>query len=237
MSEKPVIFISATSDLRSARDLVGKVLYSMGYEPVWQEIAATDGGELLDVLRKRLTPCAMVVQLVGKRYGAEPPQATADFGRVSYTQFEALEAERLGKKVIYHFLDDNFPVASSDPEAGPGRAPAALSTTANRGKQAATRPHRRCQSTRAIDLARARSAGGVAAQSERRQRNLMWSSIAALGGIAIISIATFAMLHRQQATDATVNIKLDKEAAEVQAMHKELAAYQAAVAVAVAPSR
>ncbi|HEX3656097.1 MAG TPA: DUF4062 domain-containing protein, partial [Pirellulales bacterium] len=114
MANKPVIFISATSDLRSARDLVGKVLYSMGFEPVWQEIAATDGGELLDVLRKRIEPAALVIQLVGQRYGAEPPQPTADFGRVSYTQFEALEAERLGKKVIYHFLDDHFPV---DPAA------------------------------------------------------------------------------------------------------------------------
>ena len=31
MVSKPPIFISATSDLRSARDLVGKVLHSMGY--------------------------------------------------------------------------------------------------------------------------------------------------------------------------------------------------------------
>ncbi len=236
MSEKPVIFISATSDLRSARDLVGKVLYSMGYEPVWQEIAATDGGELLDVLRKRLTPCAMVVQLVGKRYGAEPPQATADFGRVSYTQFEALEAERLGKKVIYHFLDDNFPVASSDPEA-PDQA--ARQQRYRQRLIAENRlRHDRIADANQLELSIWRVRDELAAlrrQSERRQRNLMWSSIAALGGIAIISIATFAMLHRQQATDATVNIKLDKEAAEVQAMHKELAAYQAAVAVAVAP--
>jgi hypothetical protein len=52
--------------------LVGKVLFSMGYEPVWQDIANTDGGELLDVLRRRIAPAAVVVQLVGRRYGAEP---------------------------------------------------------------------------------------------------------------------------------------------------------------------
>jgi hypothetical protein len=72
MADKPVIFISATTDLRSARDLVGKVLFSMGFEPVWQDIAAVDGGELLDVLRRRIAPAAVVVQLVGRRYGAEP---------------------------------------------------------------------------------------------------------------------------------------------------------------------
>src|SRR6202034_3301717 len=104
------------SDLRSARDLVGKVLFSMGYEPVWQDIEPTDGGELLEVLRRRIAPCAMTVQLVGNRYGAEPPHPTAEFGRVSYTQFEALEAERLGKKVIYHFLDETFPADPAGPE-------------------------------------------------------------------------------------------------------------------------
>lgn len=56
MTSRPVIFISATSDIRSARDLVGKVLYSMGYEPVWQDIEPTDGGELLEVLRRRIAP-------------------------------------------------------------------------------------------------------------------------------------------------------------------------------------
>ncbi|MDB5333311.1 MAG: hypothetical protein JWP03_4462 [Phycisphaerales bacterium] len=58
----------------------------------------------------------MVLQLVGRRYGAEPPRPTPDFGRVSYTQFEALEAERMGKKVIYHFLDESFPVDPASPE-------------------------------------------------------------------------------------------------------------------------
>src|SRR5947209_20349900 len=108
MVTKPVIFISATSDLRSARDLVGKVLYSMGYEPRWQDIAPTDGGELLAVLKRWIDPSALVIQLVGSRYGAEPPRPTAEFGRVSYTQFEARYAESAGKKVVYHFIEPGF---------------------------------------------------------------------------------------------------------------------------------
>ncbi len=125
MANRPVIFISATSDLRSARDLVGKVLYSMGYEPVWQDIEPTDGGELLEVLRRRIAPCATMVQLIGQRYGAEPPQPTAEFGRVSYTQFEALEAERVGKKVIYLLLDESYP---TEPAAAGSPEEAALQT-------------------------------------------------------------------------------------------------------------
>jgi hypothetical protein len=71
MVARPVILISATSDLHSARDLVGKVLYSMGYEPRWQDIAPTDGGELVAVLKRWIDPAGLVFQLVGNRYGAE----------------------------------------------------------------------------------------------------------------------------------------------------------------------
>jgi len=69
----PSIFISATSsDLHSARDVVAKILISMSYTPVWQDIAATDAGNLSEVLLSWIKPCAAVIQLVGFRYGAEP---------------------------------------------------------------------------------------------------------------------------------------------------------------------
>src|SRR4051812_10013326 len=116
---KPAVFISSTGDLRSARDLVGKVLHSMGYEPVWQDIEPTDGGDLLDVLRRWMDPCQLMIQLVGRRYGAEPPAGhqPPEFGRVSFTQYEALYFERtLGRKVIYLLLDPSFPTDPASPE-------------------------------------------------------------------------------------------------------------------------
>ncbi len=116
MIRKSVIFVSATSDLRSARELVGKVLYSMGFEPRWQDLEATDGGDLINVLRDRIRASDFMIQLVGKRYGAEPPRPTAEFGRVSYTQFEALAAEAAGKKVIYHFIEPSFLTDAAPPE-------------------------------------------------------------------------------------------------------------------------
>src|SRR5690349_18232150 len=116
---RPVIFISATNDLRSARKFAGSILCAMGYEPVWQEIEPVEGGELLQVLRDRLAPCGLVLQLVGDRYGAEPPTPT-EFGRLSYTQYEAVYAESiLGLKVIYCFLDPGYatdPTESEPPE-------------------------------------------------------------------------------------------------------------------------
>ena len=47
MSTRPVIFVSAVSkELRSARDLVAKTLVAPGHEPKWQDIAATDAGQM-----------------------------------------------------------------------------------------------------------------------------------------------------------------------------------------------
>src|SRR4051794_35632389 len=119
MLQKPAVFISSTGDLRSARDLVAKVLRSMGYEPVWQDVEPTDGGDLLGVLRRWMGPCRLMIQLVGRRYGAEPPAGAAPpaFGRVSFTQYEALYFEQaLGRKVVYLLLDPAFPTDPAPPE-------------------------------------------------------------------------------------------------------------------------
>jgi len=117
MGTRPPIFISSTSDLRPARALVGKVLYSMGYDPVWQDIEPTEGGELLEKLRQRVRRTQRMIQLVGDRYGAEPPAPSPEFGRVSYTQFEARFAEKLGHEVIYLFVDPQLAPATNHPTA------------------------------------------------------------------------------------------------------------------------
>ena len=88
----------------------------MGFNPVWQDIAATDSGMLVDILEQRIGSCDAVIQLVGERFGAEPPGPIRDFGRVSYTQFEALYAEKIGKKVIYIVLPPEFPTDPCEPE-------------------------------------------------------------------------------------------------------------------------
>ena len=68
------------------------------------------------MLRRRIDSCKGVVQLVGKCYGAEPPRIDQQFGRVSYTQYEALYALSKGKKVWYLFLDEGFPTDSPEAE-------------------------------------------------------------------------------------------------------------------------
>jgi tetratricopeptide (TPR) repeat protein len=117
VSPRPPIFISAVSrELRSARQLVANTLTFLGYEPVWQDIFGTEGGDLREVLRQRIDQCKGVVQLVGQCYGAEPPTMEEKNGRVSYTQYEALYARERGKKVWYLFIDETFPIDSHDPE-------------------------------------------------------------------------------------------------------------------------
>ena len=109
MSPRPVIFISAVSkELRSARQLVANTLTFLGYEAEWQDIFGTEQGDLRAMLRRRIDASKGVVQLIGECYGAEPPAPDEKFGRVSYTQYEALYAISRGKKVWYLFLDQGF---------------------------------------------------------------------------------------------------------------------------------
>jgi hypothetical protein len=243
MADRPVIFISATSDLRSARDLVGKVLHSMGYEPIWQDIAPTDGGELLDVLRRRIAPASLMVQLVGRRYGTEPPRPTAEFGRVSYTQFEALEAERIGKSVIYHFLDDNFPIDAVDPEPAEQTA---LQAAYRQGIIDANRlRHDRIANPGDLELSIRRISDELAAlrkQADRRHRKLVQLGIAALLGVAAVGLLAFIKFGRQEQHAARqeehaakVETKLDEQSSELKQQASEMAALRAAVAAAVSP--
>jgi len=99
MSLRPRIFVSAvTTEFGQARQLVANILQRLGYEPVFQEIFGTEAGDLRQVLREQIDSCEGLVQLVGRAYGAEPPTVEAEFGRVSYTQFEFLYAKSRGKK-------------------------------------------------------------------------------------------------------------------------------------------
>lgn len=117
MSPRPPIFVSAVSrELHSARQLVANTLTFLGYEPVWQDVFGTEGGDLRQVLRQKIDECRGVVQLVGQCYGAEPPTPDEQFGRVSYTQYEALYARQRGKKVWFLFMDETFPIDANEPE-------------------------------------------------------------------------------------------------------------------------
>ena len=123
MSLRPVIFISAVSkELKTARQLVANALTFLGYEPEWQDVFGTEEGDLRSMLRRRIDGSRGVVQLVGKCYGVDLPQPDEQFGRVSYTQYEALYAKGHGKKVWYLFLDETFPVDLHEPESEERRA-------------------------------------------------------------------------------------------------------------------
>ena len=101
MSPRPTIFISSVSkELRSARQLVANTLTFLGYEPIWQDIFGTEGGDLRQMLRQQIDQSKGVVQLIGQCYGAEPPVPDEEFGRVSYTQYEALYARKRGKSRV-----------------------------------------------------------------------------------------------------------------------------------------
>jgi tetratricopeptide (TPR) repeat protein len=104
---KPRIFISTvSSELGSIRQLTANVLTRLGYEPVWQDIFGTEPGDLKQMLRAKIDECVGLIQIVGRGYGAEPPQPDPEFGRVSYTQYELLYAQARGKKTWVLFAED-----------------------------------------------------------------------------------------------------------------------------------
>lgn len=96
--------------------MVANTLQILGYEPVWQDIFGADEGDLRAVLREKIDACQGVVQIVGQCYGAEPPAPDEQFGRGSYTQYEALYARQRDKKVWYLVLDSAFPCDPHDAE-------------------------------------------------------------------------------------------------------------------------
>jgi hypothetical protein len=123
MHIRPVIFLSAVSrELRSARQSVANCLHALGYDADWQDVFDTGSGDLLQMLRGKIERAQAVIQIIGRCYGAEPREPTPEFGRVSYTQYEALYAGRLGKKVYYITLGEEFPADAHEPESDELRA-------------------------------------------------------------------------------------------------------------------
>ncbi|HRP23995.1 DUF4062 domain-containing protein [Thauera sp.] len=129
---RPRIFLSAVStELRTARQAVARTVRTLGYDPVSQDDFPTGYGELRQWLREQIDGCEGLIQLVGDAYGAEPPDADHEFGRVSYTQFELLYALRKGKKTWVVLVSDRCARdhAASEldlPENAAGLEPAAV---------------------------------------------------------------------------------------------------------------
>src|SRR5215469_5568995 len=104
---QPSVFISCVSpEFRQTRSRVAAILTRLGYTPVFQEIFGTEPGDLRQVLRDKIDACEGLIQIVGEGYGAEPPTVNAEFGRVSYTQFEFLYARSQKKKTWLLFAGE-----------------------------------------------------------------------------------------------------------------------------------
>jgi len=124
---RPRIFLSAVSEeLRTARQAVAATVRTLGFDPVSQDDFPTGYGELRNWLREQIDSCEGLIQLVGHGYGAEPPEADPDYGRVSYTQFEFLYASAKKKKTWVIVIGDDYqrdkPIDQLDLPRKAGRA-------------------------------------------------------------------------------------------------------------------
>ena len=104
---QPAVFISCvTPEFRQTRSRIAAILTRLGYTPVFQEIFGTEPGDLRQVLRDKIDACEGLIQIVGQGFGAEPPTIDAEYGRVSYTQFEFLYARSRKKKTWLLFAGE-----------------------------------------------------------------------------------------------------------------------------------
>jgi S1-C subfamily serine protease len=181
------IYVSATDELESAEELTLTELAALGYGTMTRPNAEGES-DLRPAIRKRIDRCRAVVQLVGRSFGDEPPTIDPTFGRVSYTQYEAMYAQQRRKAVHYVLFSDKFPADTFAQE------PDELSNLqkAYRRRLQIVDPHR-CP---VIDNSEAlkvhlRALGSRLSASSAQWKNLLWVSLAAamlvLAGVWFLS--------------------------------------------------
>jgi tetratricopeptide (TPR) repeat protein len=192
MTPRPLIFVSAvTKELKSARQLVANTLTFLGYQPVWQDVFGTEGGDLRGMLREKIDECKGVVQLVGRCYGAEPPTPDEKYGRVSYTQYEAFYARERGKKVWYLFIDENYPADSSEQEPEELRE---LQTAYRRRLQSDTHVFHQLTSTDALE----RSVLRLRDDLTRLRRGVKQWAAGVIALLLVLLVATIWLVQTQR---------------------------------------
>ena len=217
MTPHQTIFISAvSSEFKGARQLVANTLLFLGYKPVWQDIFGTEQGDLRKVLRRQIDTCKGVVQLVGFRYGFEPPVADEQFGRVSYTQYEALYARQRGKKVWRLLVDESFPLEKQEPEPEELRQ---LQEAYRRKLQADTHLFHPLNSLEALETDVLKLRDDLA---RLRRGHKQWA-VGVLTLLVLVAALSMYLVRQQQRTSGEV-AKLTQAVAQFQAVeaHQEL---------------
>ena len=85
----PRVFVSAaSSDLRSARQVVNAALTRIECLPIEESVFGTEYGPIRDMLARKIASCQAVIHLVGRDYGGEPAPQTLPAGQPlrSWTQ-------------------------------------------------------------------------------------------------------------------------------------------------------
>jgi tetratricopeptide (TPR) repeat protein len=105
------IFVSATTrGLGSFRRALVGVLQAKGYEVVVQESLKLDYRDVPRMLRAAISPCDVVLCLVGRAFGAEPENRPEGAPRRSYTQLEYDMGTALRKPVFVFLAAPDCPL-------------------------------------------------------------------------------------------------------------------------------
>jgi len=114
------VFVSSTySDLKEYRAVVRDVVLDQKWHPVMMEHFGSQLGHSVEVCRRQVRKCDLLLLLVAHARGSAPLIEKGGNGRDSYTAFELDEAERCGIPVRVLLADDDWPMrlCESDAEA------------------------------------------------------------------------------------------------------------------------
>lgn len=119
MSPTPHVFVSASSsDLASARIIVGQALMQLKCLPIEESLFSVEHGRIREMQERLIDPCQAVIHLVGRDYGGEPDQTDMPDGQLrrSWTQLEYDYVVKQNKKLYVIICDKSFPFDEAEPQ-------------------------------------------------------------------------------------------------------------------------
>lgn len=112
------VMVSSTfADLKNHRAAITKALKAQGLTDVMLENdSATEAIDVMDSSLQMVRDCSAYIAIIGHKYGLVPESPERNPNRLSLTELEFKEAQRLGRPMLIFIMGDDHPVRLSEIE-------------------------------------------------------------------------------------------------------------------------
>lgn len=111
------VFISCPSDLEEHRDTVRSALGALGYNVRCMADLGVGEFHPVAVCLEAVAQCDVYLGIIGTRYGSIPEDPKRNPMRLSFTELEFRESQKLGKECIWILVGDDTKIRESDSSA------------------------------------------------------------------------------------------------------------------------